>query len=128
MLNANCEIGENEMKIEAGKFYRTRDGRKVGPITRLVDDIFAFESEDACYTETGRAEFLGNENDLVAEWQDEAPAPAAKTLRDELAIEAYKLMVASGFGKGAGSADAQHELVAKMAYGYADAMMKAREG
>lgn len=76
------------LTIEAGKFYRTRDGRKVGP-------ILIYSSGEHFHVEDGT--FLGDQlwnadgtvlssnraNDLVAEWIDEpaveAPAkPAAK--------------------------------------------------
>lgn len=65
------------MRIEAGKYYRTRDGRKVGPITFrgnlagapgfglgtwYVNDGYA-----------GRASTIAEtKDDLVAEWIDEA--------------------------------------------------------
>lgn len=64
------------MKLEAGKYYRTRDGRKVGPIT-------LFESNQKKYFHVidGRAwwmdgycikgETQGRGSDLIAEWTDE---------------------------------------------------------
>ena len=62
------------MKIEAGKYYRTRDGRKVGPIVKdCVDgeDWMVSREDGRLWTNGGRS-FSGNEeNDLIAEWTDE---------------------------------------------------------
>jgi hypothetical protein len=63
------------LTIEAGKYYRTRDGRKVGPIKNLGDKVYPFWFEDETFTRLGET-FKGRENpgDLIAEWQDEPPA------------------------------------------------------
>lgn len=65
------------LKIEAGKFYRTRDGRKVGPIDEVRGDGVAHwsgsehDGEICCYPggkiKQDRAECGG---DLIAEWTD----------------------------------------------------------
>lgn len=69
------------LQIEEGKFYRTRDGRKVGPIQTycssdsdfphrapLMDGVFGIVtwSEDGLFGYTE-----GHPSDLVAEWIDE---------------------------------------------------------
>jgi hypothetical protein len=63
------------LTIEAGKYYRTRDGRKVGPIKNLGDKVYPFWFEDETFTRLGET-FKGRENpgDLIAEWQDKTPA------------------------------------------------------
>lgn len=72
------------LRIEAGKFYKTRDGRKVGPMEWRVEDTsypwmadFKNDTSDPhrlIFTDAGRNYRLRH-LDLVAEWQDE---PAAK--------------------------------------------------
>jgi hypothetical protein len=63
------------LTIQAGKYYRTRDGRKVGPIKNLDDKVYPFCDDSETYTKLGEVidgkERLG---DLIAEWQDETPA------------------------------------------------------
>ncbi len=57
----------------------------------------------------------------------DAPAPEAKTLRDEFAFEAMKkLMDTSGLKAAAHHEEANRTGLAKLAYGIADAMMEAR--
>lgn len=70
------------MKIEVGKYYRTRDGRKVGPMERRatgnrfwsaathLDGYGSFWCEDGAF-------YYGEEwpVDLVSEWHDEPTSP-----------------------------------------------------
>ena len=62
------------MKIEAGKYYKTRDGQKVGPLA--VKDSY-FEAAGWHYNENGICCYKGfsknlphPERDLIAEWAD----------------------------------------------------------
>lgn len=75
------------LKIEAGKFYRTRDGRKVGPIeNRKREDAehpFIWNWPDGrgnrIYKPDG-TNYSDRNDDLIAEWVDEpvkAAAPVA---------------------------------------------------
>lgn len=65
------------LKIEAGKFYRTRDGRKVGPIDAVRGDGVAYwtgpklDGEVCCFS-NGKIRFGKGEcgGDLIAEWTD----------------------------------------------------------
>lgn len=62
--------------VEAGKYYRTRDGRKVGPM-RDYNGIDGYPW-DGCgtgqfYNKVGKADD-GSEYDLIAEWVDEPVA------------------------------------------------------
>jgi hypothetical protein len=85
------------LTIEAGKFYRTRDGRKVGPITRGGPGAFEFWVaprlegsawrqawfEDGSFWPVGspHRNTSNAERDLVAEWVEpavEAPQPKFK--------------------------------------------------
>lgn len=90
------------MKIEAGKYYITRDGRKVGPmcVYEDLDNIFHVK------TGVGSVEHWDNNGvhgegiyayqpnlDLVAEWKDE-PTTSGPTLSgdtiDLIAIDSLK--------------------------------------
>ncbi len=71
------------LKIEEGKFYKTRDGRKVGPAF-VSGNIATFGSRSnhasAVWSDDGRSSYRGDktslkDNDIVAEWID---APEAK--------------------------------------------------
>jgi len=75
-------------KIEAGKYYRTRDGRKVGPMKDFGwKDGFPFNDEEVVenyFSPDGKAQ-LGD--DLIAEWVDEpvkAAAPVQFILRNDV--------------------------------------------
>ena len=63
------------MKVEVGKFYKTRDGRKVGPMrfgygVRGYDwDAGGVYGTCQFYSDTGKADD-GHEFDLIAEWTD----------------------------------------------------------
>lgn len=65
------------MQIEAGKFYRTRDGRKIGPMRKIFSYGCSWEGNMQigrviCYYENGAHMPNGHahENDLVSEWTD----------------------------------------------------------
>ena len=67
------------MQIEFGKFYRTRDGEKMGPAERHLSDIYPWEVGGDAYTSDGF--FLDGERshrDLVAEWTEATPAEPAE--------------------------------------------------
>ena len=58
--------------IETGKFYRTRDGRKVGPMDEWVSDQFRERVGDGRYwTVDGVGHHEAKGEDLIAEWVDE---------------------------------------------------------
>ena len=67
------------LKIEAGKFYRTRDGRKVGPMQRRDDqDCFPFDINSHVHPHDGdiqrqrwQEDGTGDEGlHIIAEWTD----------------------------------------------------------
>lgn len=81
------------LKVEEGKFYRTRRGIKVGPVLRR--DGGAADDTDGPfkiaglwnYTEDGLVGTLskGDEpDDLVSEWSDEPPSPVRTVTRKEI--------------------------------------------
>lgn len=67
------------VKLEAGKCYRTRDGRKVGPMRACGTSGAFFSSEGTMWYSNG--EFYPNmpsEHDIVAEWVDNDPIERTK--------------------------------------------------
>ena len=69
------------LQIEAGKYYRTLDGRKVGPMVKSSDLTrqYPWEVKDNrwCWDDSGRRFPCSNEpeTDLIAEWTDEPAQP-----------------------------------------------------
>lgn len=64
-------------RLREGGFYKTRDGRKVGPLSRFDSATYPWtDGESELWTDDGRYLYGGNENaeDLVKEIS--APAPA----------------------------------------------------
>ncbi|MBA8838131.1 hypothetical protein [Ochrobactrum sp. RH2CCR150] len=88
------ELLAPSLAIETGKFYRTRDGRKVGPITRTGFKELVWESNDCYYDEDGRALYLESTNDLIAEWVDDPASndnqPVAEQQAGTVFIDASK--------------------------------------
>jgi hypothetical protein len=81
------------LTVEAGKFYKTHDGRKVGPMLKISDGVFS--GKGAVITSTGGTKTMspqkyiesgavymqrnGEEDDaLIAEWIDEPAVATAK--------------------------------------------------
>ena len=65
-----------ELKLEVGKFYRTRDGRKV--FIFITDDynyrgVIENSNNDFAWREKGKSVYSTDDNnlDLVSEWSDE---------------------------------------------------------
>jgi ribosomal protein L7/L12 len=84
---SNLEPSAATLKIEAGKFYKTRDGRKVGPAF-ISGNIATFGSTgnyaSAVWADDGRSSSRDDklslkDNDIIAEWIDE---PVAKASND----------------------------------------------
>ncbi|MBJ6135042.1 hypothetical protein JAU75_19555 [Ochrobactrum sp. Q0168] len=79
----NLELAPS-LNIETGKFYRTRDGRKVGPMKRYNDGwLNESDGHGRMWRDDGLRyyeESRGDGSDLIAEWVDEpagnANAPA----------------------------------------------------
>jgi len=69
---------EPALTIETGKFYRTRDGRKVGPAYRYHDGWSMGGEGGKMWANDGHR-YFGNapETDIIAEWVDEPLATAS---------------------------------------------------
>jgi len=67
------------MKLEVGKYYRTREGEKVGPMRHYPDDrSHPWRSDSgAAYADDGTRWEGANQPDsiIIAEWSDEPAAP-----------------------------------------------------
>lgn len=82
------------MKLEEGKYYKTRDGRKVGPIVINPITGVALTSERdfdfwCVLAENGLAngdDGEPHENDIIAEWQD---GPIREVTKKELVPGVY---------------------------------------
>jgi hypothetical protein len=82
------------MKIEEGKYYRTRDGRKA--YIEIDDgslyDPFSVRHENGerlWHKSNGEVNIDTREDDLIAEWTDETPNLSAETI-DAIAIDSLK--------------------------------------
>lgn len=113
-----------DMKIEAGKYYRTKDGDVVGPMRRVDWCDATFTAGDFTWNEDGSyVQGIPYKLDLISEVYvsdtppETAPAPEAKTLRDEFAM---RLMDRDAFAAG-------YKDEAEQLYRAADAMMEARK-
>lgn len=84
-------------RLEVGKFYKTRDGRKVGPVFMDGDnDPFVwFDQNGGCWAidgEDGNA--VGNigsktSGDIIAEWTEEPAGPVRTVTRKEIVPGTY---------------------------------------
>lgn len=91
------EVEKEVLKIEAGKYYKTRDGRKVGPIIsdgmhwRVKDRIDPDEVFD--WYENGKfSRIRDSDNDIISEWQDETQSPIRTVTRREIVAGNYGLI------------------------------------
>ena len=80
------------MQIEAGKYYRTRDGRKVGPMVAnpLIDYPFKDGSGFMSFTTDGHR-FCADEHhtDIIAEWTEAPTGPVRTVTRKEIVPGVY---------------------------------------
>jgi hypothetical protein len=84
----------SELRIEEGKFYRSRDGRKVGPMYFIGPNHFD-GAEDGpypqkCFYGDGQR-FDGDDRGLclVAEWTDQPCSPVRTVTRKEVVPGTY---------------------------------------
>ena len=63
------------VKIEIGKYYRTRSGLKVGPISRYnaLEHPYIWRPAGWLWTENGERYAGQEEHDIIAEWADDQP-------------------------------------------------------
>jgi hypothetical protein len=114
------------MKIREGAYYRTRGGDVIGPLSAVSWCDRTFSALDLTWHEDGSyVQGVPGNLDLISEVYvsdtppADAPAPEAKSLRDEFAMEAMKLLIPRQ--------EYKDETFAELAYIQADAMMEARK-
>ncbi|QCM10311.1 hypothetical protein CFBP6625_08095 [Agrobacterium tumefaciens] len=82
---SNLEPSAATIKIEAGKFYRTRDGRKVGPMERregyLFHEGWHYNASGECCYRGRSGDCVQKDREIIAEWIDE---PVAKPSNDNV--------------------------------------------
>lgn len=68
------------LKIEEGKFYRARNGEKIGPVHKYPSDIrYPWHSGGWSWSNTGSfINGVDDAHDLIAEWVDEAAVDLTK--------------------------------------------------
>lgn len=81
------------LKIEAGKFYKTRDGRKVGPMVEWVSGQFREKIGDGRFwLSGGKGRCAAADEDIIAEWIDEPVAkPITTTANNDNAQPKFKV-------------------------------------
>lgn len=90
LLVSADEVEKEVLKIEAGKYYKTRDGRKVGP-TRTGGQYIYVEGR-SYYYDGRRCRSHETAGDLISEWQDETPSPIRTVTRREIVPGQYGLI------------------------------------
>lgn len=94
------EVEKEVLKIEAGKYYKTRDGRKVGPARRadgyLTTNGWHYaENGECCYKGIS-----GNEKqpefDIISEWSE---APIRTVTRREIVAGVYGRVFVNSYDK-----------------------------
>ncbi|ESX78497.1 hypothetical protein X757_09185 [Mesorhizobium sp. LSHC414A00] len=83
------------LRIEAGRYYKTRDGRKVGPASRFdFGDGYPFEVGDSYWvSESGKAQTGSAGPDLIAEWSDEV---AVSSVADSVSKPSIVCLIENG--------------------------------
>ncbi len=80
------------MQLEVGKFYKTREGRKVGPMQEFdsYKNLHPWESNGELWADDGTS-YLGEypDSDIIAEWHDEPVSPVRTVTRKEIVPGTY---------------------------------------
>lgn len=116
-VNEHAALVIAPLTIEASKFYRTRDGRKVGPVTtRTEDGKTYFIADGYHYNASGECGYEGvctpeedyrRQHDLVAEWVDEPVVAAIAAAVPEATTDEVVLKLEAG-ATYIGASGAQH--------------------
>src|SRR5690606_1883497 len=87
------EVEKEVLKIEAGKYYKTRDGRKVGPYCKArPSNVWITEDGNILNSRYSNGKLqlnCENDADLIAEWQDETTSPIRTVTRREIVPGVY---------------------------------------
>lgn len=81
------------VKLEKGKYYRTRDGRKVGPmVMNFVSKTHPFSCQNGYIYKVDGGYLIENHEhvfDIIAEWGDEPASPVRTVTRKEIVPGVY---------------------------------------
>lgn len=84
------------VKLEVGKYYKRRDGRKVGPMVRNIDGTYKETHPFACphgYTYKANGGYLVGDLegtlDIIAEWTDKPASPVRTVTSKEIVPGQY---------------------------------------
>ncbi|RAL98698.1 hypothetical protein DOU54_06465 [Agrobacterium sp. MS2] len=82
-----------KLKIEAGKFYKTRDGRKIGPMERYYDAWHTSFEDGRMWRDDGLRWFETSrgDTDLVAEWVEPASDENAHVAKQPVEKPKFKV-------------------------------------
>ena len=95
MTAHNQQVEKTMIKLEDGKYYKTRDGRKVGPMEKF-DRYFKCPQENEFYYSDGvmyRA--APTDDDIISEWAEEN-SPVREVTRRELVAGKYGIVYVDG--------------------------------
>lgn len=81
----------SELKLEVGKYYRTRDGRKVGPMEPHRKKEWLTDGKGALWSSFTGERYYGcaPADDLIAEWTDAPTGPVRTVTRKEIVPGVY---------------------------------------
>jgi len=93
------------MQIEAGKYYRTRDGRKVGPMAQSEwPECAHIEGQGGLWNWNGSPHFPFNEDTdspyLIAEWTEAPTSPLRTVTRKKIVPGVYGNVIVWNDGSG----------------------------
>jgi hypothetical protein len=95
MVQISATMEAAMVKLEVGKYYKTRDGRKVRPMAISRSGVIGVASGECWWMETGtKHKMRDSDHDIIAEWHD---FPVRTVTRKEIVPGAYgKVRVTGG--------------------------------
>lgn len=85
-VEAQPDDAPEPFEVKVGVFYKSRDGRKIGPMVgknfKWVEGFASFSDNDWRNDGTHRKDDMSADDDLVAEWVDDAPKDPPATWAD----------------------------------------------
>lgn len=100
LLVSADEVEKEVLRIEAGKYYKTRDGRKVGPVSGCYPFFYVPEIHDYFYSNGRQWNTHESVNDIISEWKDETPSPIRTVTRREIVAGVYGPVDVRGVDEG----------------------------
>lgn len=87
------------VKLEVGKYYKTRDGRKVGPMI-ASGYAWLYEDDQNCrlWNSDGSGYYGDTDGAIIAEWTEEPTGPVRTVTRKEIVPGVYGNVEVYGVG------------------------------